>query len=151
MLKASRVLLVVAAILMLLAGVAHLWQHFAPAPPPMDETEEELWRLVREYERNLMGSPRTLMDLMSGFSLCFSLLLLFGGTTNLVLLRLRPRDRGLGRALVLLSTTMIAICLAISIVYFFLAPTFLLSLTLLPLLAAVVVEYGARLTMAAET
>ncbi|MHC5024086.1 MAG: LIC_13387 family protein [Planctomycetota bacterium] len=151
MLKASRVLLVVAAILMLVAGAAHLWAHFAPPPPPVDETEEEMWRLVTEYERNLMGSPRTLMDLMKGFSLCFSLLLLFGGATNLVLMGLRPRDQGLGRALVLLSTIMISATLAISMFYFFLAPTFLLALTLLPLLAAVVVEFGARLVVAAQT
>ena len=79
---------------------------------------------------------------MRGFSLCFSLLLLFGGSVNLVLLRLRPNDRDLGRALVLLSTVMIGICLAISIVYFFLAPTFLLALTLLPLLAACSPDYS---------
>ena len=60
------------AVFLVILGLVHslsLFRKIAPANP----TEKQLLDLMDTYKFNLLGSPRSMSELMLGFSICFML------------------------------------------------------------------------------
>ena len=111
-------------------AVLHLVGFFAGPPPPADETEAELLRLMGTYTRSFVIFERTTMELFEGFSLGVAVLTLFVGLSNLVMMQVhRGRIKGL-RIQALLNTVLCAAMLVLSWVYFILPPLVCFGLSL---------------------
>jgi hypothetical protein len=74
-----------------------------------------------------MGSPRSMDDLMQGFSVCFMLAALGFGALDLVLARERS---GLLKRVALVNAIWLATMTGVSLYYFFAAPTSFLVVAL---------------------
>jgi len=95
---------------------------------PANETERQLLGLMSGYKFNLMGSIRTMNDLVRGFSVSFMLAALGFALFDLLLFRERS---GLLRRAALANIVWLAAMTAIALRYFFIIPTSFLSVTLL--------------------
>jgi hypothetical protein len=95
---------------------------------PANDTERQLLELMTNYRFNLMGSSRSMDNLLRGFSISFMLAALGIGTLDLVLLRERA---GLLKRVALVNTIWLAVMTAVSVRYFFAAPTSCLAVALL--------------------
>ncbi|HEY7575856.1 MAG TPA: hypothetical protein VIB08_11865 [Thermoanaerobaculia bacterium] len=123
MTKRQRVFFWIGAWACLVTAAIHLVGHFAPPPPPANTTEAELWRLLTTYEKDFgAGFSRTTADFLKGFSLCFSLFLLWAGAWSLLSLRRGAADPAWLRRVVLFNALFSAALLAVSLTYFFLPP-----------------------------
>src|SRR5262245_31342608 len=104
------------------AGV-HLIGHFAPPPTPESDAEATLQKLMVSYRKDFgAGFTRSTMDFVQGFSLSFSLFLLFAGVLGLLLAARAPQDPVLWRGVRFAYAAAMACLLGISVVYFFLPP-----------------------------
>jgi hypothetical protein len=120
------------------AGV-HLIGHFAPPPTPESDAEATLLKLMVSYRKDLgAGFTRTTMDFVKGFSLSFSLFLLFAGVLGLLLAARAPNDPVLWRGVRLAYAVGMGCLLAICAVYFFLPPLFCVAVTFVAFLVAAV-------------
>ncbi len=124
--------------LLLLTAAAHLAGHFSPPRPPADESEAQLMRLMTSYTRELGHGPRSMHDLLSGFSLSFSILLALAGALDWLVARRRASDAALLRDLALLNALGTALLTGVSVVYFFPPPTICLGLAFLGFACALV-------------
>jgi hypothetical protein len=70
--RRGRRLFTTGAILLLLMGLVHSLS-FINAPVPANETERQLLDLMSNYKFNLLGSMRSMNNLMTGFSISFML------------------------------------------------------------------------------
>lgn len=120
MTRTERVALQVAAWTCLAEAAAHMAGHLSGPQPPANDTERALLKLFSGYRFDLMGSQRSLEDLMNGFSLVFSLFLATLGALTLLALR-RLEAAGL-RAFTWIAVLASGLLLAIGLRYFFLAP-----------------------------
>jgi len=100
-----------AAIVLVLLGAAHSLSFFNP-PVPQNDTERQLFNLADNYKFNLMGSPRSMSDLMRGFSISFMLAAFVVGAINLALWS--ESHRALKRA-AFITTTWLAVMTAVSL------------------------------------
>jgi hypothetical protein len=125
--KWGRRLFVAGAVFLLLLGLVHSLSLFEK-PIPANDTEAQLVGLMNNYKFNLMGSLRSMADLMRGFSISFRLAALGLGAFDLLLCRERP---GLLKRIALLNTIWLAAMTAVSLNYFFVAPTSFLAIALL--------------------
>jgi hypothetical protein len=116
--------------LLLFTTLAHLAGHFSAPAPPADATEAELRRLMTSYTRELGHGPRSMQDLLEGFSLCFSILLGLAGASALFALRRHGADAAFMRGLAWVHTGALALLVSVSSVYFFPPPTVCLGLAL---------------------
>jgi hypothetical protein len=114
------------AFLLLLAAV-HAVSLFVPLAPA-NETETQLVNLMTNYKFNLMGSMRSMMDLLRGFSMAFSLQALIVGAITLAFSNERP---ALLKRMALLVTLWLIALLAISLTHFFPFPSAFLSVAFL--------------------
>jgi hypothetical protein len=117
---------------MLLLAAVHsisLFEKLAAA----NETERQLLDLMTNYRFNLMGSARSMRDLMQGFSVCFTLSALGLGSIDLAL---SSEHTALLKRLALVNTLWLAALTAVSLYYFFAAPTSFLAAAILIFLAA---------------
>ncbi|MFO0972882.1 MAG: hypothetical protein U1A27_05510 [Phycisphaerae bacterium] len=71
-LRASIILLRVAATLLIFNGAGHLIGHFVERPPAASDEERQLWQLFTTHAWEMFGQQRTLHDLQQGYSLSFS-------------------------------------------------------------------------------
>jgi hypothetical protein len=111
----------------LLLGLVHslsLMEKMVPA----NNTERQLLELMTSYRFNLMGSSRSMDNLLRGFSISFMFAALGIGTLDLVLARERA---GLLKRVALVNAIWLAMITAVSIRYFFAAPTSCLAVALL--------------------
>ncbi len=138
MTRTQRVFFRTGAIVSLLTSGVHLVGHFSEPQVPPDERGRLLLDLVRSYRMDMMGSERTMWDLMSGFSLAFSLFLFVLGFFGLVLLRRLPNDAATLRLVTAVSAIASGGLLAISVTYWFLAPTVCLAVATLGYAGALV-------------
>lgn len=138
MTKPQRVLFRTGAIASLVTSGFHLVGHFSEPQVPTDENGRLLFELVRTYRMDMMGSERTMWDLLSGFSLAFSLFLFFIGFLGLVLVRRLREDAPTMRVITLLSVLATGGLLAVSVTYWFLAPTVCLAVATLGYAGALV-------------
>ena len=119
-------------VLLLLLGLVHSTSFFE-TPKPANETEKQLLSLMNDYHFNLMGSSRSMNDLLRGFSMSFMLATFAFGAFDLVVRRERA---GLLKRIALVNALWLAAMVAVSLRYFFAAPTSFLSVTLLAFILA---------------
>lgn len=120
------------AILLLLIGVVHSLSLFG-SPTPANETEKQLLSLMNDYHFNLVGSSRSMANLMRGFSISF-MVAAFGFA--LLDLTLRREPAQVLKRVALVNALWLATMTAVSLRYFFVLPTsFLVAALLLFVLA----------------
>ena len=107
-------------------GLVHALSLFAKMVP-VNDTERQLLQLMSSYKFNLMGSSRSMENLMRGFSISFMLGVWGLGALDLVLVRERL---GLLKRVALVNVIWLAVVTAVSLTYFFAAPSFCLTVTL---------------------
>lgn len=95
---------------------------------PANDTEKLLLGLMSNYKFNLMGSMRSMDDLLRGFSVAFMLGALGFALFDLLLFRERA---GLLKRAALANVIWLAAMTAVSLRYFFIVPTSFLAVTLL--------------------
>jgi hypothetical protein len=112
--------------LLILAAVhsISLFMHGVPA----NDTEKQILELMTGYKFNLMGSLRSMSELMRGFSVAFMLAPLAFGALDLMLSRERA---GLLRRVALVQIMWLAAMIAVSLRYFFALPLSFLVVALL--------------------
>jgi hypothetical protein len=114
-------------VVLVLLGLVHAISLFEKLVPAND-TEKQLLDLLTNYKFNLMGSSRSMNDLLRGFSISFMLAALRFGALDLVLSGERS---GLLKRVALVNAIWLAAMTAISVHYFFVAPTAFLVIALL--------------------
>ena len=114
-------------VVLVLLGSVHAISLFEKLVPAND-TEKRLLELMASYRFNLMGSSRSMNDLLRGFSISFMLAALGFGALDLVLSGERS---GLLKRVALVNAIWLAAMTAISVHYFFVAPTAFLVVALL--------------------
>ena len=115
------------AALLLLIGLVHSLSLLEPMVPKND-TERQLLDLMTSYNFDLMGSVRSMSNLLRGFSIAFMLGALTLGALGLLLSRERA---GLLKRVALVNAIWLAAMTAVSQHYFFVVPTSFLAATLL--------------------
>jgi hypothetical protein len=94
---------------------------------PANDTERQLLELMTNYKFNLMGTMRSMSELMSGFSLAFGLAALGFGALDIAVWSERAR---LLKKVALANSLWLAAMLVVSLHYFFRVPTSFLALAL---------------------
>lgn len=97
-------------------------------PEPRNEIEKQIIQLMTTYKMDLGGGfHRTMNNLVTALSSCFSLLCLLGGTTNILLLgKKAPAD--LVKGSVGIHVIVFGACFAIMAFFTFLPPIILTAL-----------------------
>lgn len=131
--RRGRRLFMAGAILLIVMGLVHSLS-LVKAPVPSNDTERQLLDLMSDYKFDLLGSMRSMQNLMTGFSISFMLAALGLGAVDLSLWR-EPAE--LIKRIAIVNTLWLAVMTAVSLRYFFAAPTsFLAAALILFLLAA---------------
>jgi hypothetical protein len=117
--KRGRRVFTAGAILLVILGLVHSLS-LIKAPVPSNGTERQLLDLMSNYKFDLMGSERSMDNLLRGFSISFMLAALVLGLLDLVLRRERPQ---LLKRIALLNVVWLAAMTSVSLRYFFAAPT----------------------------
>lgn len=142
--RRGRRLFIAGAILLVVMGLVHSLS-LIKAPAPSNDTERQLLDLMSNYKFNLLGSMRSMQNLVTGFSISFMLAAIGFGAVDLSLRRERAE---LLKRLALANTLWLAVMTAVSLRYFFAAPTSFLAAALLIFLLATLTlpatETGAR-------
>ena len=125
--KWGRRLFKTGAVALVIVGLVHSLSLFQKQIPA-NETEKQLLDLMSNYKFNLMGSARSMADMLRGFSVCFMLAALGFGFFDLLLFRERA---GLLKRAALANIIWLAAMTAVSLHYFFIVPTSFLTTTLL--------------------
>lgn len=95
MTRLQRVLFRIGAWACLVTAGLHLIGHFSGGPPPANETEATMQRLMKTYSFDLMGVQLTMGKLVEGYSLTYSLFLVLVGLSALAVIGAAPEG---GRA-----------------------------------------------------
>jgi hypothetical protein len=130
--KWGRRLFIGGAVTLLIVGLVHSLS-FLEKQVPANDTERQLLDLMANYRFNLMGSMRSMNNLLRGFSISFMLAALVMGAVDLVLCRERA---ALLKRVALVNAIWLATMTAVSLRYFFLIPTSFLVVVLLIFLVA---------------
>ena len=119
-------------VFLLIIGAVHSLSLFQPIAAP-DSAAQQLVDLAASYKFNLMGTFRSLLELMRGFSINFVLSAFGIGLLDLAVARERI---GLMKRVALINVLWLGVSLAVSLRYFFIVPTTFLSIALLLFLIA---------------
>src|SRR5260370_19866987 len=125
--KWGRRLFKAGAVALLVLGLVHSLSLVRELVPEND-TERQLFGLMSSYKFNLMGSIRSMSDMLRGFSVSFMLAALGFWLFDLLLFRERT---GLLKRAALANVIWLAAMIALSLRYFFIIPTSFLGVTLL--------------------
>ena len=107
---------------------------FLSEPVAANDTEKTLFELMNTYKMDLgAGYFRTMTDLVTSFSACFTLLYLFAALLNWYLLRSKA-DSQILRGVIIINTGIFGICFAVMFVFTFLPPIVLTGLVAISLL-----------------
>jgi hypothetical protein len=137
MLKSYRFWLWLAVVILLLNALIHSVTLFLQ-PPAQDETERQLFELMASYRHNFgAGFKRSMNELTTALSACFSLLCLLGGLTLAFLLGKQAEAR-IMKGVVAIHLVVFGICFVVMAVFTFLPPIILTGLIFLSLLLACV-------------
>ena len=112
----------------MLTGLVHSISFFAERPPG-NETEKQLQLLMDTYRLNLLGSMRTMSELMLGFSITFMLGILAMGALDFAVSGERA---ALLKRVALLNAVWLAIMVAVAVRYFFVVPISFLMACFIP-------------------
>lgn len=122
----------------------HMVGQLAGNPAPQNPTEEALFKLLTTYQKDFgAGFHRTTSDFLNGFSISFSLLLLWVGVLCLVLARSRGDEPALLRTVSGVCAVLSGLLLIVSVAYFFLPPTACLAVVFLGFAGAALSPAGA--------
>jgi hypothetical protein len=124
--KWGRRLFTAGGVALVVLGLIHALSPFVKMVPAND-TERQLLELMSSYKFNLMGSSRSMENLMRGFSISFMLGAWGLGALDLVLVRERLV---LLKHVALVNVIWLGVMTAVSLTYFFAAPSFCLMVTL---------------------
>lgn len=116
-------------------------------PVPSNETERQLLDLMSNYRFDLMGSARSMQNLMTGFSISFMFAALGFAALDIALRHERAR---LLKRVAFLNALWLAFMTAVSLRYFFAAPTSFLSAALLIFLLAAITLPKSESNVASE-
>lgn len=130
--RRGRRLFMAGAILLIVMGLVHSLS-LVKAPVPSNDTERQLRDLMSDYKFDLLGSMRSMQNLMTGFSISFMLAALGLGAVDLSLWR-EPAE--LIKRIAIVNTLWLAVMTAVSVRYFFAAPTSFLAAALILFLLA---------------
>jgi hypothetical protein len=125
--KWGRRLFTAGAVWLLVLGLVHSLSLLG-TPVPANDTERQLLDLMSHHQFNVMGSMRSMDNFMRGFSISFMLATLVMGSLDLVL---RGESAGLLKRVALVNAIWLAVQAAVSLRYFFVAPTSFLIVALL--------------------
>jgi len=125
--KWGRRLFTTGAVVLVLLGLVHATSLFEKMVPAND-TERQLLGLMASYKFNVMGSMRSMDNFLRGFSISFMLAALGLGALDLALCRERA---GLLKRVAQINVIWLAAMTAVSLYYFFAAPTSFLVAALL--------------------
>lgn len=100
-------------------GAAHLAGHFAGKGKPLNGMEDQMRMLMETYRFNVMGTMRNTQEIYDGLSLAFSV---FSFGLGALAFTVPPQKK---TAIVLAAT--LAVMTAVSLTYWFLAPTAFLA------------------------
>jgi|SRR5208283_2024889 len=125
--KWGRRLFKIGAVWLLIIGAIHSLSLVKPQVPAND-TERQILELMTSYKFNLMGSLRSMSELMRGFSVAFMLAPLGFGVLDVVLSRERA---GLLQRVALVQVIWLAAMTVVSLRYFFVLPLSFLVIALL--------------------
>jgi hypothetical protein len=125
--RSGRRLFATGGVVLILLGLVHSFSLIHPMVPAND-TEKQLLGLMSDYRFNLMGSLRSMGTLLRGFSISFMLWAIGLGALDLVLVR---AEGALLKRVALINTFWLAAMTAISLRYFFAAPTSFLVVALI--------------------
>jgi uncharacterized membrane protein len=125
--KSGRRLFKAGALWLLILGAVHSTSLFIKQVPAND-TERQILYLMTSYRFNLMGSLRSMSDLMRGFSVAFMLAPLAFGVLDLMLSRERA---GLLKRAALVQVIWLAAMIVVALRYFFAVPLSFLVVALL--------------------
>jgi len=125
--KWGRRLFTAGAVWLLLMGLVHSLS-FLVKQSAANETERQLLELMANYKFNLMGSMRSMDNLLRGFSIAFMLAALGMGALDLVLVRERA---GLLKRVALVNIFWLTAMMAVSLCYFFAIPISFIGVALL--------------------
>lgn len=117
----------IGAVWLLIIGAIHSLSLVKPQVPAND-TERQILELMTSYKFNLMGSLRSMSELMRGFSVAFMLAPLGFGVLDVVLSRERA---GLLQRVALVQVIWLAAMTVVSLRYFFVLPLSFLVIALL--------------------
>jgi hypothetical protein len=132
MLKRYTFWLTAAVLFQFLTAVMHLISFYF-APHPVNETEEQLNRLMTTYRQDLgAGFIRTPWDLLTALNACFPLLCLLGGLT-LGYLLLKNVEPALMKGVIGIHLAIFLVCLIVMIFFAFLPPVMLVGMIVLNL------------------
>lgn len=120
--KPGRRFFTAGAVVLFVEGLAHSLSFFEK-PVPRNETERQLMELMTNYKFDLIGSMRTMDDLMRGFSMSFMLAMFVMGSLAMLLVR---EQAGLVKRAAFIYTIWLALMNVVSFVHFFVIPTSLL-------------------------
>jgi hypothetical protein len=115
------------AIVLVVSGLVHSLS-LINKQVPTNATERQLFDLMSNYKFNVMGSIRSMGDVLRGFSISFMLAALGFGTLDLMMSR--ERD-GILKRLAMVNAIWLAAMTVVSLKYFFLAPTSFMAAGLL--------------------
>jgi hypothetical protein len=115
------------ALWLLILGTVHSTSLFIKQVPAND-TERQILDLMTGYRFNLMGSLRSMSDLMRGFSVAFMLAPLAFGVLDLMLSRERA---GILKRVALVQIIWLAAMIVVALRYFFAVPLSFLVVALL--------------------
>jgi len=114
-------------VFLILLGLVHSLSFFKKLVPAND-TERQLLGLMTLYKFNLMGSLRSMDNLMQGFSMAFMLAALGMGALTLAVSGERT---SLLKRVALVAVIWLAVMTGVSLHYFFAAPSSFLAVALL--------------------
>jgi len=130
--KRARRVFTAGAILLVILGLVHSLS-LIKAPVPSNDTERQFLDLMPNYKFDLMGSQRSMDNMLRGLSISFMLAALVLGLLDLVVRRERTQ---LLKRIALVNVLWLAAMTGVSLRYFFAAPTsFLVAAFLVFLLA----------------
>jgi len=120
-------------------GLTHLVGHYSLVTAEgADATQRQLLELMRGYEQDFgVGFVRSTMDLLTGFSLAFSILSLGFGLLDLAVLRHATGSSPLLRQAGVVNVAVFGVMSAMALRYWFLAPLLFLVVAFLCFVASV--------------
>lgn len=105
---------------------------------PENETETQLLELMKSYKFDLgLGFIKSMNDLMTSFSISFSLLLLFSICINWFLLK-KNVDINIWKGIILINLIIFSLCFLTMIVFTFLPPIICTGLIAISFLLALI-------------
>jgi hypothetical protein len=126
--KTGRRIFQIGAGLLLLTGLVHSISLFAERAPAND-TERQLQLLMDTYRLNLLGSMRTMSELMRGFSISFMLGILAMAAADFAV---AGQSTALMKRVAVVNAVWLALMIAVSLRYFFIVPLSFLVACFIP-------------------